>query len=97
MMTCIYFNYLMKPLAKANRCSGRYNNAPAEGSTESKMLPTKQKKGLFQRLLVMSYSEQFLLIGWERSTTTFSLSRKDDLWLLAGHEAVIAAVTIILP
>lgn len=32
MMTCIYFNYLMKHLAKANRCWGRYNIVAAEGS-----------------------------------------------------------------
>lgn len=77
MTTSIYFNYLMKPLAKANRCrAGTISCAlkdPCNAAIESEISPAKQKNGLFQRPLVTPYMEQFLIIGWEWSATTSSL------------------------
>lgn len=77
MMTSIYFNYLMKPLAKANRCRAgtisRSLKDPCNVAIESEISPAKQKNGLFQRPLVMPYTGQFLIIGWEWSATTSSL------------------------
>lgn len=101
MMTSIYFNYLTKPLAKANRCRAgtisRSLKDPCNVTIESKTSSAKQKNGLFQHPLVTPYMEQFLIIGWEWSSTTSSLWKENDLWLLVRHKAVIAAVTIMLP
>ncbi len=77
MMTSIYFNYLMKPSSKANRCrAGTISYSlkdPCNVAIENEILPAKQKNRLFQRPLVMPYMEQFLIIGWEWSATTSSL------------------------
>lgn len=77
MMTSIYFNYLMKPLAKANRCRAgtisRSLKDPCNVATESEISSAKQKNGLFQHPPVTPYTEQFLIIGWEWRATTSSL------------------------
>lgn len=53
MMTSIYFNYLMKPLAKANRCRGgtisRALKDPCNVAIESEIWPAVEKNGLLQR------------------------------------------------
>lgn len=81
MMTSIYFNYLMKPLAKANRCrAGTISCSlkdPCNVTAPSEISPAKQKNGPFQRPLVTRRTEQYLIIGWERSATTSSLWRKE--------------------
>lgn len=77
MMTSIYFNYLMKPSAKANRCrAGTISCSlkdPRNVTIQSEISSAKQKNGLFQRLLVTPCTGQYLIIGWEWSTTTSSL------------------------
>lgn len=77
MMTSIYFNYLMKPLAKANRCrAGTISCSlkdPCNVTIQSEISSAKQKNGLFQRPLVTPCTVQYLIIGWEWSVTTSSL------------------------
>ena len=77
MMTSIYFNYLMKSLAKANRCrAGTISCSlkdPFNVTIQSEILYAKQKKGLFQCPLVTQCMEQYLIIGWEWCATTSSL------------------------
>lgn len=77
MMTSIYFNYLMKPLAKANRCrAGTISYSlkdPCNVTIQSEISSTKLKNGLFQHPLVTPCMKQYLIIGWEWSATTSSL------------------------
>lgn len=73
----IYFNYLMKPLAKANRCrAGTISSLlkdPSNVSIQAEISASKQKNGLFQCPLATPCVQQYLLIEWERSATTPSL------------------------
>lgn len=73
----IYFNYLMKPLAKANRCRAGTISSPLKDpsnvSIQGETSASKQKNGLFQCPLVTPCVQQYLLIEWERSATTSSL------------------------
>lgn len=73
----IYFNYLMKPLAKANRCRAGTISSPLKDpsnvTTQSEISASKPKNGLFQHPLVTPCVQQYLLIEWEWSATTSSL------------------------
>lgn len=97
----IYSNYLMKPLAKANRCRAGTISSPLKDpsnvATRSQISASKQKNGLFQRPLVTPCVQQYLNIDWEWSATTPSLWREADLWPFGRQKAVIAALTITLP
>lgn len=73
----IYFNYLMKPLAKANRCRAGTISSPLKDPSnvtiQSEISASNQKNGLFQRPLITPCTQQYLIIEWERSATTSSL------------------------